>query len=227
MKLYFLVEGVSSEMQVYPEWIKFFIPSLNYFDSFEDFKSCSSGFFLISGEGYPSILNHLENSSKDIVDIGDVNHFFIILDCDESTVEHREREVKEGIEALNLELNAEITVIIQKRCFETFLLGNNQAIPRQPNDYPLIDYFRYFNVITDDPEEMGAFSTEYTHSQFHAKYAIQALREKRIRYSKSRCDSVATSEYVEKIEQRVNDTEHLKSFTKLANKLKEINHELP
>ena len=223
MKLYFLVEGVSSEMQVYPEWVKFFTPSLSYIESFESFKSCNSGFFLISGEGYPSILNHLKNSLKDIIEIGDINHFFIILDCDESTIEQREKEVMDSIASLGLNINVEITVIIQRRCFETFLLGNNQAIPRQPNSQPLIDYCRYFNVITNNPEEMGTYSDNNTHSQFHAKYAIQALREKRICYSKSRCDGVATPEYVEKIVQRINETEHLKSFKKLADKLYEIN----
>ncbi|MFT6902616.1 MAG: hypothetical protein ACJAXS_002832 [Colwellia sp.] len=227
MKLYFLVEGVSSEMQVYPEWVKFFIPKLCYVEAFEDFKSCDSGVFLVSGEGYPSILNHLENSVKDITDIGNVDHFFIILDCDESTIELREKEVMDGITSLNLDLNAEITVIIQNRCFETFLFGNSQAIPRQPNSYPLIDYCRYFNVIANDPEDMGSYTDDNTHSQFHAKYAIQALREKRIRYSKSRCDGVANPEFVEKIFQRVSDTEHLKTFKKLADKLNEINQVLP
>jgi hypothetical protein len=213
-------------MQVYPEWVKYFTPSIEYIDDFERFKESDSGFFLVSGEGYPSILNHLENSGKDIENIGNVDHFFIILDCDESTVIQRENEVKNQIKLLNLNINSEITIIIQKRCFETLLLGNNQAIPRQPNNYPLIDYYRYFNVTTNDPEDMGPYSDDYTHAQFHAKYAIQALREKRIKYSKSNCIGVANTQYVENILRRVNETEHLKSFKKLADKLNEINQTL-
>lgn len=227
MKLYFLVEGISSEMQVYPEWIKYFIPSVDYIDDFETFKNSKTGFFLISGEGYPSILNHLENSVKDIVEIGDVAHFFVILDSDESSIADRETEVLAAISVFNLNVNSEITVVVQKRCFETILLGNKLAIPRQTNNHDLMNYISYYNVVSNDPELMGPYSNGDTHSQFHAKYAIKALRERRIRYSKSRCSGVANNQYIDQIVKRIDSTGHLQSFKKFSDKLIAINQQLP
>lgn len=226
MKLYFLVEGISSEMQVYPKWIKYFMPKIIEHKDFESFKHSKSGFYLFSGMGYPSILNHIQDTISNIFDIGDVDYLYIILDCDEDDLNKRLDIVKNELKKHTFPDRLNVQVIIQKRCFETILLANNMVMPRNPKDSPLIEYLKYYNVIDNDPEDMGNYSDHYTHSQFHTEYAIKALRDKRIRYTKSNCSSVTGNDYIQKIEERVALTPHLKSFKLFIDSLKAINERM-
>tara|TARA_R110002126_G_scaffold69922_13_gene176348 strand:+ start:2479 stop:3174 length:696 start_codon:yes stop_codon:yes gene_type:complete len=223
MKLYFLVEGVSSEMSAYPVWIKSILPMLDRYQEYDDFVTSNKGFYIISGYGYPSILNHIADASSNIVEMNNVNHFFIILDADEDSVEVREQEVLKTIFECDLPTNTEVHVIVQNRCFETILLANRKVIPRQAKSEPLIAYKRYYDVINDDPEMMGQYDDErFTHSQFHAEYAFKALREKRISYSKSNPQSICNEVYINEIIKRTRESEHIKSFKIFIDKLKYI-----
>lgn len=219
MKLYFLVEGISSEMKVYPQWVKLFLPEMPIHQKYSDFKHADSGIFFVSGEGYPSIHTHLRNSIDDINNSDDIDYFFVILDCDESSVEIREQEIKSIVLNHPLPQNTDLTIIIQKRCFETILLANSTAIPHQPTTDPVIDFMRYYDVHNNNPELMGNYKPEFTHSQFHAKYAIHALREKRVRYSKSNCSDVANPDYFQKIITKINNKNHMQSVKPLIDKL--------
>ncbi|MCZ4339408.1 hypothetical protein [Shewanella colwelliana] len=227
MKLYFLVEGVSSEMAAYPVWIKTILPMLDRYSSYNDFKATDKGFYIISGRGYPSILNHIENAVENIIDSSDVNHFFVILDADEDSIQVRETEVNEQISKHNLPAHTQVHVIVQNRCFETILLANRKAIPRQATSVPLVEYKRYYDVVQLDPEIMGPYDTNrFTHSQFHSEYALKALREKRIRYSKSNPASISNEDFLKEIIKRTNETNHLDSFKNFVRKLTEIKIDL-
>ncbi|PSU75706.1 hypothetical protein CTM93_19740 [Photobacterium phosphoreum] len=226
MKLYFLVEGISSEMQVYPKWIQYFMPKIIEHKDFESFKHSNSGFYLVSGMGYPSILNHIGNAVSDIFDIEDVDYLYIILDCDEDDLNKRLNIINDELNKHTFPERLNVQVIIQKRCFETILLANNMVMPRNPKTSPLIEYLKYYNVIDNDPENMGHYNDDYTHSQFHTEYAIKALRDKKIRYTKSNCSSVTNNDYIQKIEQRVASTPHLKSFKLFIDSLKAINEKM-
>ncbi|MEZ8882500.1 hypothetical protein AB4511_07810 [Vibrio sp. 10N.222.54.F6] len=222
MKLYFLVEGLSSEMQVYPEWVKHIIPDLETFTKFSDFKASSSGCFFFSGEGYPSILGHIGNAITDITDDGSVDYFFVILDADEDSVDVRKQFILDEVNKVELPERLHVVPVVQSRCFETVLLGNSSAIPRFAKAEPLISYFQYYNVIKDDPELMGRYNVDFTHSQFHAAYAMKALRERRINYSKSNCSAVANPDYFSKICLRVKESKHLLSLVPLIEALEEV-----
>ncbi|EOA6546111.1 hypothetical protein ACI1IY_000747 [Vibrio vulnificus] len=222
MKLYFLVEGISSEMQVYPKWISYHLPSLTVYDEFDEYIESKSGCYFFSGAGYPSILNRIPDAVSDITTDGATDYFFIILDSDEDTVEIRRSEVEAELKKLVIPSRLHIVTVIQKRCFETMLLGNRNALPRFPTSQPLIDYYGYYNAVEDDPEMMGNYSDSYTHAQFHEAYAVRALRERRIRYSKSACSAVATADYFERVCNRVTENNHLSSLLPLINALEEI-----
>ncbi len=47
MKMYFLVEGNSTEKKVYPEWLKILIPGIEQHLSYDDFRKSEQGFFFI------------------------------------------------------------------------------------------------------------------------------------------------------------------------------------
>ncbi|BDQ67435.1 hypothetical protein N5C36_02630 [Shewanella xiamenensis] len=223
MKLYFLVEGVSSEMAAYPVWIKYILPMLDCYSKYDDFLKAGTGFYIVSGCGYPSIINHVGDASLNLIEIGNVNHFFIILDADEDDVETRESEIALKVSEYNLPEVTNVHIIVQNRCFETILLANRRVIPRNAETEPLMSYKRYYNVVEDNPEDMGPYDVQrFTHSQFHAEYAIKALREKRIRYSKANPSSISNSAYFQDIINRVGTTEHLKSFKVFIEKLNAI-----
>lgn len=225
MKIYFLVEGLSTEMKILPFWVRQVIPELTIFDSFSDYLSADDGVFFISGNGYPSILGHLRNSIFDIKKDERPTHFFIIIDADDEDVALRERLIEEEIAKLDLPPDLKVVKIINNRCFETILLGNKKVIPRQPNSPDLSEYIRYFNVVENDPESMGKHQ-ENTHAQFHAKYLKKALLEKRIAYSKANPKDVQTEDYFNALVKRVNTTSHLASFKKFLDALNSIKSEL-
>ncbi len=217
MKLYFLVEGQSSETTVYPEWIKHLLPHLNYCETYDELCNTSDSFYLISGYGYPNIYNHIENSAKDVSQAVHIDFFFIIIDADEDSVEEREEEVAEQLSQYSFG-NTQVITIIQNRCFETMLLGNKHVTPRQVNSQvngkKLIELMDYYNVHRNDPELMGK-SNRRTHSQFHYKYLTTALREKRIPYTKGNAKHVASKSYMDHVINRIYTDSHLNSFKKL------------
>jgi hypothetical protein len=212
MRLYFLVEGEQAEMQIYPVWIKALAPSLKQYCDLDDFKHAPNGYFMISGFGYPSILNHLERSLTDIAEYGGADYFCIILDAEEESVQSRKSEINGILADLTLPEGLNIAVIVQNRCFETILLGNRSKIPRVNLAQPLKSYMDYYNVITDDPELMGCYTEGDNHAYFHGKYMKQAFKAKNIKYSKSKCRDVATENYLQGLLSRVETTDHLVAF---------------
>ncbi|EPO0006865.1 hypothetical protein [Vibrio diabolicus] len=227
MKLYFLVEGISSEMQVYPKWIKHHLPTLPHFLNFDDFKNSESGCFFFSGQGYPSILSHVKNALHDIVADGSVDYFFVVLDSDEDSIASRQAEVQQCLDEFGaIPERLHVTIVVQERCFETMLLGNRNALPRHPSSEPLISYYRYYKALDDDPQLMGNYNEDYTHSQFHAAYAIKALRQRGLRYTKANCSPVADPKYFEKICERVAQRGDLKCLVPLIETLEEIANKL-
>lgn len=222
MKMYFLVEGKGTEMKVYPNWLKEILPRLEYFRDYESFKNSESGIYLFSGEGYPSILNHIENSVKDICDLADVDYFFIILDCDESTIEERKKEVDKKLSELEIPKRLEVSTLVQKRCFETILLGNKKVIPRAPNTERMQKFRNYYDVSSNDPERMGNYSSKYTHSQFHSAYVRAAFVERKMAYSKSNPRSVMDKSYLDELVKRIDETQDLINFSDFIEKLRGI-----
>lgn len=64
MNLYFMVEGIT-ERKVYPQWISYLLPHLSRVNQASDARE--NNYYLISGGGFPSILNdHLANSIEEV-----------------------------------------------------------------------------------------------------------------------------------------------------------------
>ena len=70
---------------------------------------------------------------------------------------------------------------------------------------------------------MGLYPIFNTHAQFHADYCREMLRERNIRYSKTRPNGVVELEYLKELIEREKQTSHLKSFKtflEFCNKIK-------
>jgi hypothetical protein len=202
MNLYFLVEGVQSERKVYPAWLSHLLPELTRVQSYDEVNE--KNYYLISGEGYPSLYDFIPPSIEEINLSGKYNYFVVCLDAEENTVAQRHAEIYDFLNQEKLELkNAEIVLIVQNRCLETWLLGNRKIYSKQPQYQPLLDYTKYYNVSVDCPEKMGKYLDFNTHAQFHGAYLRALFEAKNITYSKKRPGDVLKPFYLEQLLTRI------------------------
>lgn len=226
--MYFLVEGSSTEMDVYPSWINHTIPELHIYKRIEqrkDFIQSEDSCYFISGYGYPSIINHIEKSAKDIVDFPDLTHFIVILDCDEDTVELRTTIIKQEIEKHPIFKSVNTTILIQNRCIETLFLGNKKIITRKPQNKKFSEYLAYYDVTQNCPEMMGK-KDEHVHAHFHEKYLKLAFKERGLNYSKTAPGEVSAPYYLNEIKQSVYANSHLPTIKPFFDLLQDIKNDL-
>lgn len=227
MNLYFIVEGRRTEKKVYPTWINHLIPSLIRVNW--AFEASGKNYYLFNGNGFPALLhNHLKSSVEEINELGVFNYLILILDVDESTVEGRITEVRDFLieNSLTLIGSTELVIIPQNRCIESWFLGNRRIFKANPQHPDLIDYVKFYNVREDDPEKMGIFDGFNTHSQFHAEYCTQFLRERNIRYSKNNPNGVTEIHYLNALKERESKTPHLQSFKTFIDFCEKVNSEM-
>jgi hypothetical protein len=227
MNLYFLVEGVT-ERKLYPKWLEHLIPSLKRVFIPED--AHDNCYYLISGGGFPGLLdNHLLASVQDINDSGNYDYFIIILDSDEYSINDRIDEVNRRImdEQIHFK-NCQFVIIVQKRCIESWLLGNKNVFSRNPTTQELIDCIQFYNVLENDPELMTKpDSFQGTVSNFHYEYLKQMLLEKNIRYTKKYPTDTLEPYYVDELRKRtIQSPDHLKTLQGFFNFCADIHQQL-
>jgi hypothetical protein len=183
MNLYFLVEGTHSERKLYPAWLSYLLPELQQVYNYDDVNE--KNYYLISGQGYPSIYNYITSSIDEINSNGKYNYFVLCLDAEENTVSELQAEIQDFLSNQNLELkNTELILIVQNRCLESWLLGNRNIYSKNPQDQPLLDYTKYYDVSVNCPEIMGKYQDFNTHAQFHGAYLKKLFEAKKTSYSK-------------------------------------------
>lgn len=227
MNLYIIVEGRRTEKKVYPAWLSYLTPDLEQVDW--AFEASTNNYYLFNGNGFPSLLhNHLKNSIDEINELGNFNYLVLILDVDESTIEGRIEEVNNFLNDHNLVISesTDLVIIPQNRCIETWFLGNKKIFKQNPQNPELVDYVKFYNVKEEDPEQMGIHPNFSTHSQFHADYCTEFLRERNIRYSKNRPNGVVDKDYLNNLIIRSEELEHLASFKTFVNFCEKINSEM-
>ncbi|MDB9493048.1 hypothetical protein PN441_02460 [Spirulina major CS-329] len=213
MNIYFLVEGNSTEKKIYPKWLEYLIPNLvrvRYHDQIS-----SNNYYLISGKGYPRILyDGLENAIDKISETDKYDYLVICVDADEPSVEERMQYIRDIIKGKKIDLGkTKIEIIVQNRCMETWLLGNQKIFDsRQPLDKTLADYVKYYDVSQKDPEQMGMYKMR-NHADFHYEYLREIFRSKKTTYSKKNPNDAKERYYFEELQKRVkNKPEDLKTF---------------
>ncbi|MGB0887912.1 MAG: hypothetical protein ACPGSL_07305 [Vicingaceae bacterium] len=226
MNVYFIVEGRRTEKKVYPVWLSHLIPNLQRVTY--SFEAKENNYYLFNGNGFPALLhNHLRNSIEEVNDLANYNYLVLVLDVDESTINGRKEEVISFLKAEKLSLiNTELIIIPQNRCIESWFLGNTKIFKPNPQSSELSEYIKFYNVKQDDPEKMGLLDGFNTHSQFHAEYCTEFLRERNIRYSKTRPNGVTEKDYLESLIKRVDETSHLPSFKILLDFCDKIKSEM-
>jgi len=223
VNIYFLVEG-KTERRVYPKWISHFAPILSRINCPSDVVE--NNYFLISGGGFPSILdNHFNDSVSDINSIGNYDFLVLIIDTDNVSGEQKMEEVHEFINTNNILLiNCELVIIPQVVCMETWFLGNRRIYARNSSSIDISFYSEHYDVSNNDPELMSIPSNySGTIGEFHYNYLKAMLREKNIRYNKTSTKDVGESYYINELEARLkHDTNSLNSMRYLFSFLKQI-----
>lgn len=138
---------------------------------------------------------------------------------EENTVSDLETEIDEFLSQQKLKLNnAELVLIFQNRCLESWLLGNRKIYSKNPQDKPLLDYTRYYDVSVNCPEKMGSYQEFNTHAQFHGAYLRALFEAKNITYSKKRPGDVLNPFYLEQLLTRIQvHPEQLTTFRQFIN----------
>src|SRR4028118_540939 len=203
MDLCFLVAGAHTERKVYPAWLAHLLPELQQVQSCDDVNE--KNYYLISGEGYPSLIYNFITSSIEEINLnGKYSCFVVCLDAEENTVAELKTEIYDFLTQQKLKLkNAELVLIFQNRCLESWLLGNRKIYSRNPQNKPLLDYTKYYDVSVNCPENMGRYQDFNTHAQFHGAYLRALFEAKNITYSKKRPGDVLKPFYLEQLLARI------------------------
>ena len=223
MNLLFLVEGGTTEYQVYSKWISHLFPHLKLVARPEDMITDS--YQIIAGHGYPNILrNTLEGCLQDVKRYNNVDHFFICIDSEEDTYQVRFDEIEERLSSLKnkvdmrQEQSTNFHVVVQNCCIETWFLGNAE-IPTQSNkknsSTKFLDFQSHYDILVDDPELMIGLppkSSYRTKASFHKAYLNEYLRGFGLRYIQSNPKMVEEKEYLDALIKRCKMTNHLSSF---------------
>lgn len=213
MNVYFLVEG-KTESRVYPKWVSHFVPKLKRVN--HPTEVIADNYFLISGHGYPSILdNFLVDSVEDVNSVGKFDYLVLVIDTDDQSVDEKIAEVELFIEEKNIDLKGcQLQIIPQVICMETWFLGNRKIYTRVPPNVECSFYSKHYDVSKNDPELMKKPDTHTeTNADFHYDYLKAMLEPANIRYSKSRPYGVGDAHYIDELKKRIKEQpESLKSM---------------
>lgn len=209
MNIYVVTEG--KESVVYRHWIPLLNPRLRLIDDLGDLnQDCV---YIVSAEGYPGYFSIIDDAIDDINRIQRFARLVIAVDSEDMTRTDKHAEISEHVSTQ--QCTAQIRIVVQHFCFETWALGNRKLIQRYPSNGKLLEYKRLFDVSVNDPELLPAKRDEsLNRSQFAEKYLRTAIntRHKNMTYSKSNPQALLHEKYFPEVRNRHNDTGHINSF---------------
>jgi hypothetical protein len=202
-------------VQLYPAWLKELLPHHRQVERFDQATE-DHCYYLISGNGYPQLYDEIQPSIDNIRESRLYQKFVICLDVDEQSVEEFEAEVQAVIASCERPLpkTASVTIILQNRCIETWLLGNRAIFPRNPTNQQLREYITHFDVSTACPEQSPRFANFATHAAFHEDYLKKIFLERgsRVSYRKTDPGEAVRPHYLKELQDRSETTGHLPTF---------------
>lgn len=232
MNYYFLVEDEKSSMKVLPYWLTFMGFPARRVEKLSDItQNC---YIMRSGMGCYNLVDHvIPNTIAEISQNGKIDCLVIVIDSESYPVSSRFKHVQDKCkkEQEKYPINCEIKIFVVNCCFETWLLGNISYFPKsEPSKtstfYP---YYKFFNVSLTDPEDMQVDENnpkypDYhfrSRSDYHFRYFHDMCLYNKVRYSKSKPDIAKEQEFFDEIIKRIKCTNHLNSFRRFYEFIKE------
>lgn len=212
MNIYIVIEGEIAASKIYQSWIPFVNPHLNYANHISGV--IHNNFAILMGGGQPGILKRIDNAIKDVNNHNNIDRLIIALDSENCTFDQRHAWVNNHV--LGKTCTAEIYIVVQHFCLETWALGNVTIISANPQDSKLRDYKNFYDVRTKDPELLPPYSKEdINRAQLAEKYLRRALIDisnNQITYTKSNSNALLDFNYFNQLKQRLKQTNHIPSF---------------
>lgn len=210
MNIHIVVEGEKGATKVYEIWVPLVNPSLTYVSRISDIVN--DNFSIVGGGGYPQYLEIIDAAIEDVNNYRNIERLVIGVDSEDFSYKEKYREIKDHISSSPC--LAEIRIVVQHFCLETWALGN-EVIVTQPHSDVLRKYVNFFNVRVEDPELLpGCSEEELNRAQFAARYLKYALNDKykELTYSKSNPTALLHPKYFGRVKQRLQNTRHISSF---------------
>ncbi len=211
MNIHVLVEGERGAAKVYEIWVPLVNPSLTYVPHISDIAN--DNFSIVRGGGYPQYLEIIDAAIDDINNYRNIQRLVIGVDSEELSYQEKYKEIEDHIRSTPC--LAEIRIVVQHFCLETWALGNKVIVRRHPNSNVLRKYVKFFNVRVENPELLpGYLEEELNRAQFAAKYLKHALNDKykELTYSKNNPTPLLHPKYFGRVKQRLENTGHISSF---------------
>lgn len=211
MNIHVVVEGEKAAAKVYEIWVPLVNPSLTYVPHISDIVN--DNFSIIRGGGYPHYLQIIDAAIDDVNNYNNIQRLVIGVDSEELSYQEKYREIEGHIRSSRC--SAEIRIVVQHFCLETWALGNQVIISPYPQSYLLRQYINFFNVRERDPELLPGYpEEELNRAQFAVKYLRHALndRYRELTYSKNNPTQLLDPNYFDRVKQRFRNTGHISSF---------------
>lgn len=213
MNIFILTEGEIGERYVYEKWVTYENPQLTFVPHL--FEISENNFSILSGQGYPQYFDMIENAIADVNSHGKIDRFIIAIDSEEMTEANKEVEVSAFLNGRHCK--AEIHIVVQHYCLETWGLANRKIFTQNPKDSDLNRYVKFYNVKNDDPALMPAMpGSNLNRSQFSSKYLRRLLNEKHrnLTYNKNNPEALLHKKYFQEVRERHKKTGHIASFAR-------------
>lgn len=227
MNCCFLTEDSKSLLTVLPYWLKYLNFPCDRVANNSDLTH--NTYTALSGYGCYQLISHkLYDVMKEIIN-GNYNldYLFVMIDSENMSVSERVQEVQNALVLFENrdKINFEIKIIVIKRCFETWLLGNSKLFPETSpkKESSFFEYYNFFNVSLNDPENMmKPINFNKSIAKYHAQYFSCLCQFNNLRYTKKNPSMVTSKEFFEQLLLRIRTTNHLKSFKIFVNYIEEI-----
>jgi hypothetical protein len=211
MNIYVVVEGERGAAKVYASWVPLVNPSLTYVPHISEIAN--DNFSIVGGGGYPQYWEIIDAAIDDVNNYRNIQRLVIGVDSEESSYQEKHEEIEDHLRGSRC--LAEIRIVIQHFCLETWALGNEVIVKEHPNSDVLRKYVKFFNVRVRDPELLPDYpEEELNRAQFAAKYLKHALNDKykELTYSKNNPIPLLHPKYFGRVKQRLQNTGHIPSF---------------
>ena len=211
MSIYVVTEG-KAEAIVYRHWIVLVNPRLHPIDNLGDVGEDS--FYIVSAKGYPYYFNVIDDAIEDTNQLHQFARLVISVDSEDMTREEKHTEITDHV--AQRQCRAEIRIVIQHFCFETWALGNRMVVRQNPSMQKLREYKQLFDVRVRDPELLPPKPDEsLNRSQFSEKYLRLALNDRfrTLTYTKGNPQALIHPKYFDEVRNRLAATGHIDSFS--------------
>ncbi|MCZ6677400.1 MAG: hypothetical protein O7E52_09130, partial [Candidatus Poribacteria bacterium] len=192
-------------------WVPLVNPNLSYVQHISEIQD--NHFTIIAGGGYPHYYEVIDAAIDDVNGHGNIDRLVVAVDSEEMAFDEKYAEIDAHLSGLHC--IAEVQIVIQHFCLETWALGNRIMVRQNPQDPKLREYRRFYNVRNRDPELLPAYPPEeLNRAQFAEKYLRRALQDKyrNLTYTKSNPKALLHFKYFQRVRERLEQAGHIYSF---------------